>query len=411
MTIDRRVFDLYGPGPGYQRFHQDVSVNFQCNRWLEWIGPEAHDEIAVTAHLADTYEKWIAAFLALADRVRAQGRDRAGAYYDRAAEFFMTPEDTRKSPARSRFVATMRQLYAVRPDRVPYEDAWLPAYDLPPSQAPSGPTLVIFGGFDSYIEDFFPLLMAIAATGHRVVAFDGPGQGTAFEDAGIVFTHEWERPVAAVLDHYGLDDVTAVGVSMGGGLVIRAAAFEPRIRRVVAWDIFDDELEVLGRQIAPGATPLIRVLLAMRARPVINLAAHVAARRPVARWGLQQGMHITATTSPYDFLTAARAITTRRISNRVTADVLLIAGTDDHYVPLHQLHRQARNLTAARSVTTRTFTAAEHAGNHCQIGNVSACVRTILSWSKTLTSSSQASRPGTKARQPGCAGTRRDRAP
>jgi cephalosporin-C deacetylase-like acetyl esterase len=59
--------------------------------------------------------------------------------------------------------------------------------------------------------------------------------------------------VAAVLDHYGLDDVTASGISLGGGLLIRAAAFETRIRRAVAWDILDDFIEVIGRQIAPGA--------------------------------------------------------------------------------------------------------------------------------------------------------------
>ena len=36
------------------------------------------------------------------------------------------------------------------------------------------------------------------------------------------------EPVAAILDHYGLDDVAAVGISLGGWLGIRAAAFEPK---------------------------------------------------------------------------------------------------------------------------------------------------------------------------------------
>ncbi|WFR71772.1 alpha/beta hydrolase [Prescottella defluvii] len=387
MTDDKRVLDLDGPASGFHAFHPDISLNFQCNRWLEWIGPEAHAEIATIAHAAGSYEEWIAGYLALAERVRVEGRSLAGAYYDRAAEFFMTPDDPRKSAARSRFVTTMQESYGLHPDRVPYENAWLPAYDLRPSGTPTGPTMVIFGGFDSYIEEFFPLLTAITATGHRVVAFDGPGQGGALEDAGVVLTHEWERPIAAVLDHYGLDDVTAVGISMGGGLVIRAAAFEPRIRRAVAWDIFDDELEVVSRQVAPRAARIIRAALALRARPVIDVAARAAAvRRPVTRWGLWQGMHITGTTSPYEFLTSAATITTRRVSGRVTADVLLIAGAADHYVPLHQLHRQAGNLTAARSVTTRVFTAAEHASNHCQVGNNSACARTILAWEDTLLS-------------------------
>ena len=34
---------------------------------------------------------------------------------------------------------------------------------------------------------------------------------------------------------YGAEDVTIVGVSLGGELAMRAAAMEPRIRRVVAW--------------------------------------------------------------------------------------------------------------------------------------------------------------------------------
>jgi hypothetical protein len=64
----------------------------------------------------------------------------------------------------------------------------------------------------------------------------------------------------------------------------------------------------------------------------------------------------------------------------VTADVLLLAGADDHYVPLKQLRRQAANLVNARSVTTRTFTAAEQASNHCQVGNIGAAVRVIQGW-------------------------------
>jgi pimeloyl-ACP methyl ester carboxylesterase len=388
MTIDHEpVLDLHGPASGYHDFHPDRSLNFQCNRWLEWIGPEAQDEIAAVVRDVGSYPEWIEAFLAVAARTRAEGRPVAAAYYDRAAEFFITPKDPRKAAARARFLETMRAQYGVQPDRVPYQGAWLPAYNLQPEHSTLAPTVVVFGGYDSYIEEFLPLLTAIAAAGHRVVAFEGPGQGSALEDAGLVLTHEWERPVAAVLDHYGLDDVTAVGISMGGGLVIRAAAFEPRIRRAVAWDIFDDEIDVLGRQIAPGAAPVIRALLALRARRIVNTLARVkAARSPVTQWGIWQGMHITGTTSPYDFFAAAWAVTTRSISSRVSADVLLIAGADDHYVPLRQLYRQARNLTNARSVTTRVFTAAEQASNHCQIGNVRVCLRTILAWVETLTS-------------------------
>jgi pimeloyl-ACP methyl ester carboxylesterase len=365
---------------GYHHFHDDVSLNFQCNRWVQWIGPSAIAEVTALASRCDTYPEWIDGFLGLAVAAREAEQPLAAAYYDRAAEFFMAPDDPRRPGARTRFLKTMRDLFAVTPDEVPYANASLPALDLHP-QAETASTILIFGGFDSYIEEFLPMLFAMVGAGHRVIAFEGPGQGSALEDGGLSMIPEWERPVSAVLDHYQLTDVTAIGESLGGGLVIRAAAFEPRITRVVSMDILDDFLEVLGRQIGPGVTPVLRALLAVRARGIVNAIARIAiARKPVAEWGMQQGMHITGTTTPYDFLRAATRLNTRRISHRVTGDVLLLAGAGDHYVPLKQLGRQAESLVRARSVTTRTFTAAEHASNHCQVGNIGAAVRVIEGW-------------------------------
>jgi pimeloyl-ACP methyl ester carboxylesterase len=50
-------------------------------------------------------------------------------------------------------------------------------------------------------------------------------------------TPEWERPVSAVLDFLMLRAVTLVGISLGGYLALWAAAFEPRIQSVVAYDV------------------------------------------------------------------------------------------------------------------------------------------------------------------------------
>jgi pimeloyl-ACP methyl ester carboxylesterase len=371
---------------GYHRFHPDESLNFQCNRWLQWIGPEAFDEIAATAIRIKNYDDWIDAFLDLASRARDEGRMVPAAYYDRSAEFFIPAGDPRKKPARQRFVSDMRLAYGMERhlSAVPYENGSLPAYDIGPDSTPSG-TVVFFGGFDSYIEEFFPLIGAMEGAGYRVVAFDGPGQGGALEESGLSLTAAWERPVSAVLDYYRLDDVTLIGVSLGGGLAIRAAAFEPRVRRVVADDVLDDFLECMGRQIAPGATPVLRLGLVLGVSSIVNgLAGYVSARKPVTTWGLQQGMHVTGTRTPFDYLLAARALNTRRVSGMVKADVLLLAGAKDHYIPLHQLYRQARALTAARSVATRLFTEEEQAQNHCQVGNVGASMRTILSWIESL---------------------------
>jgi pimeloyl-ACP methyl ester carboxylesterase len=368
------------PPIGFHQFHPDVSINFQCNRWVQWIGPSALDEVAEMASRANTYPELIDGFLGLAERARAADRTFAAAYYDRAAEFFMTAADPRRPAARARFLQAMRTIYDVTPDLIPFRSGAMPAYDLRPERQ-TGVPIVMFGGFDSYIEEFLPMIVSMVDAGRRIVVFEGPGQGSALEDFGLTMIPEWEQPVAAVLDHYGLDDVAAVGISLGGGLVIRAAAFEPQIIQAVAFDILDDEFEVVARQIRRGAGVVLRALLAARARWLINSVAYqFASLKPVTQWALQQGMHITGAATPYDFFRSTVAMSTRKISHNVRADVLLVAGADDHYVPLKQLGRQAANLTNARSVTTRTFTAAEQASNHCQLGNIGAAARLMNGW-------------------------------
>ena len=85
---------------GYHHFHDDVSLNFQCNRWVQWIGPSALAEVTELASRCDTYPEWIDGFLELAVAAREAGRPLASAYYDRAAEFFMVPDDPRRAGAR-----------------------------------------------------------------------------------------------------------------------------------------------------------------------------------------------------------------------------------------------------------------------------------------------------------------------
>ena len=127
---------------------------------------------------------------------------------------------------------------------MPYSDGshsgFLPAYRFTP--VPSKGTIVFFVGFDSYTEDWIAALLHLREQGYEVIAFEGPGQGGALIDSKLPMTPDWHKPVKAILDHFKLDHVTLCGLSMGGGLVLRAAAHEPRIGRVIAYDIYPDAL-------------------------------------------------------------------------------------------------------------------------------------------------------------------------
>lgn len=373
---------------GYHTLHPDVSINFQMNRFYNWVGePLMLEELREAAGRIDTYEDLRHEVLALAEQALAAGRTLAGAYYLRLAEFFIFAEDPAKGTVRQRFLDLVRASYGIRAsDRIgiPYQKARLWAYRFTAQRALG--TLVIFGGFDSYLEEWFPMFEWLRDAGYDVIAFEGPGQGAVLEDERLAMTEAWDRPVRAVLDHFQVDDVTLIGLSLGGGLVVKAAAGEPRVRRVVAVDILADFLEVVLRQASPIVRAGVKLLLHLKAAGVVNMLVRAVMRRSrVIDWGVRQGMHVFGVRSPYAFFAAARRFNTRSASRQITQDCLLLAGADDHYVSVGQLHEQIGRLTRARSITARIFKAHESAQNHCQVGNLSLVLDVVVNWVQLTT--------------------------
>jgi pimeloyl-ACP methyl ester carboxylesterase len=221
-----------------------------------------------------------------------------------------------------------------------------------------------------------------------VVVFDGPGQGATLEDSHIPMTHEWEKPVGAVLDYFGLDDVTLIGVSLGGCLVMRAAAFDKRVKRVVADDVCTDFYETVLNKFPARARGIIDFLVSYNNglhKALFNaIVRRVQAKDLMIEWGVAQGMHVMSAATPYDFLRKCKLFNTRNCSPLASQDVLLMAGEKDHYIPFHQFDDQSRMLVNARSVTKRLFTEQETAQNHCQLGNIGLSVEVIGEWVEGL---------------------------
>jgi len=371
---------------GYYDLHPERSINFQLNRWITYLGPSALEDMRAIAPRLQDYPSYCREFLALAQKALAEGRKLHAAYYLRSAEFFMAPDDPQRPAARRQFLELVWQHYGLKPaDRlaIPYHDSqvngFLPAYHFSPDQ-PRG-TIVVHGGFDSYIEEFFPVLLSVRDMGYQVVCFDGPGQGGALQDYGLHLTHEWHKPVRAVLDHFALDNVTLLGISMGGCLALRAAAFEPRVRRVVAYDVFYDWLDTTLSKFPGGARLLIRTLLNLRAAGAFNaVLGKVTQQSLLLEWAMGQAMHVLGVQTAYEVYQLSKRYTTRDVSPLVKQDVLLLAGAEDHIVPLHQYRQQREALRNARSLTGRLFTQEEQAQNHCQIGNIGLALSVILEW-------------------------------
>jgi pimeloyl-ACP methyl ester carboxylesterase len=371
---------------GYHDLHPDVSINFQLNRFYGWAGDdsmltEMRETLGGVKDAAD-YPMFTRLVLDLGEKALARHAVLKGAYYLRLAEFFMLTEDARKLPTRQRFVDLILDHFQIPPSaysRIPFESGWLPAYRLSPTQ-PKG-TLIVFGGFDSYIEEWLPAAVVFRDAGYDTILFEGPGQGAALELAHLTMTPEWQKPVNAVLDFFHLDAVTLMGFSLGGGLVIRAAAFEPRVRRVIAYDIMTNGLECFLRPMSPAVQKqLLGWIDAGNEGAIDKFFADAMAKSLLLDWMTKLAIYNTGVKTPYQMLKHYQKYETASISSQLTQDVLLMAGAEDHYIPVHQLPDQIATLTGVRSLTARLFTRAEQAQNHVQVGNMGLAFRVIIDW-------------------------------
>ena len=367
---------------GYFQLHPNISLNFQMNRFWNWVGDQRMlDELREAGkHIVD-YDDWARVMSDLSDKSLAAGRRLPAAYYAKMAIFFIEPGDARVKPAFQRFLDNVLGENGVTSEnqhQVPYDKGHLTAFRFTPEK-PRG-TMVVFGGYDSYILEWLPMALALRDAGLDTIIFDGPGQGMALDD-GMPMTPDWHLPVAAVIDHFELADFTLLGFSLGGCLVIRAAAREPRISRVVAMDICTDLFEAATQGF--GASGLSVIAANSEQMPPALVDAAVASVRKsdlLTEWILSQGEHVMGVSSPADVFKVWREYNTADVSSLVTQDVLLMAGTKDHYMPLHMLPKQIMALTGARSITSRVFTEAESGQNHCQIGNMGLALKVILGW-------------------------------
>jgi hypothetical protein len=367
---------------GIYSLHGDANINFQLNRCIAWGGEETIDELQDAALRIHNFEDWKRELLILAERAEVNRKYLQSAYYYRSAEFFMATSDPDKVKTYDRFIELMGTefpKYKAARELVPYEGGYLPAWRLRPTASALG-TIVLHGGFDSFIEELYPHLDDILVRGFELILFEGPGQGAALIRYGIPMTHEWEKPLSAILTYFGVEEVSLIGMSLGGYLALRAAAYDVRVKRVVAFDALYDFYDCLMAKLGPRQR-MLTLLQSLRADWLIDIAIEaVASRNLLVKWGISQGMHTTGSRKPSAFLRKLRAYSAKDISALVRQDVLIMGGSADHFLKIDQFYNQVEALTATRSLTARLFTEAEGAQSHCQIGNFPLAIDTILRW-------------------------------
>ncbi len=383
MSEKTRSKTKYNFTVGHFNLHENDNINFQLNRAIG-NGGRLEDIEKIAPKIKD-FVDWKRELVSIAEQALTEGRTLNAAMYYRAAEFFVLPSDPDKEILFDKFIELFYKVYenaANEKVEIPYENSFLPAFHLKNDQSKG--TIVIHGGYDSFIEELYKLALYFRDMGYEVVLFEGPGQGTVLKKNKLHMTHEWEKPVKVILDYFNFDNVILLGLSLGGYLGLRAAAFEPRITKVIAYDIIYDFFQVLLYAAGGKTKELVESMLEKNERSLLNkIFQRVMKNNLLVNWGVNHGMYVFGAKTPFEFIEKSRLFSTAQISDRITQDVLLLAGSKDHFIPVEMFYKQIEALKNVKSLTCRLFTEKEHAAGHCQYGNLKLAFDFILNWIET----------------------------
>lgn len=350
-----------------------------------------HDEWSKTA---ERIHKFADGCVMGANKVKAREVSAREAYlrasnYYRLAEFYLhgDPTDPRIDELSTKSMVCFSKFLRlggaqVEIVEIPYEDTTLPGHFYPvDNSGEPRPTLIVQTGFDGTIEELYGNAIGAIARGMNCLAFEGPGQGQVIRKQGLTFRHDWEKVVTPVVDFAlslpGVDPkkVALMGLSFGGYLAPRAAAFEHRLAACIAnGGVFD----FIGSRVPPNMSRedflgFIKSDPESFEKGVLELAK----TNPEIRWGIQNGMYTFGAKSPGDWFIMCGDYTLEGVADKITCPTLIIDSEADHSFP-----GQAKPLYDALTCpkTWMLFTAEESAEEHCQIGAALISGERILNW-------------------------------
>lgn len=386
---------------------QDPQFSFQTLRLLGGaaFGDAEPGEVLSTAGRIreGDFDSWTAEWQKTADRVRTiaerclqggyvvsarQAYLRAANYY-RAAEFYLhgNPRDPRivelSRLARTCFEQALENTPRP-PERlaIPYEGTTLPGYLY---RAESGdarkPTLIAQTGFDGTQEELRGLAVAATERGLNCVTFEGPGQGSVRREQGLPFRPDWEAVVTPVLDHVlGLPEVdparvALLGLSFGGYLAPRAAAFEHRLAACIAnGGIFD----FMAGKLPPGTSREAAIDAAKNQPDTVDELMRATMMDSIdSRWAIENGMFAFNASTPHEWLLKALDYTLDGVAQQIRCPTLVI-DTETEQAFKGQAKALFDALTCDK--TFLLFTAEEGAEDHCQVASPLLSAQRMFDW-------------------------------
>lgn len=382
---------------------KDPTFNFEFIRALGYTyqkGADIGEVVATAENIQDgDFQSWYNAWLATAQRIenlaiKAQNEGnqtsaqeaffRASSYY-RSAGFFMDAKaDRAKSistyaKSRENFLKAIASLPYISVVKIAYENTTLPGY-LIRAEKPNAPIVIVNTGFDGTAEElYFEVGAALHTRGYNCLIVEGPGQGSVLRQQNLPFRPDWEKVVTPIVNYIETlpnidkNKIALMGISMGGYLAPRAAAFEPRIKALIAnggvYDFSGTLLNSLPKKVLD--------LLDSHPNTFNTIMEDQMKKNTEARWFFENGMWSFHANSPAEFIKKLKLYTLKGVVKNIKAPTLVVNSESDAFMK-NQAETLYKNLDAPK--TYLLFTKKEAAQSHCQMGAIAISNELIFDW-------------------------------
>jgi len=385
----------------------DPEMDFQLIRQLgssTYGGASVGECLSTAARIADgDPPSWVAEFTKLAEHQENDARKRAAAGHVisardqflkacnsyRAAEYYTYSYESRHRElglkSRDCFGAAMKYVdHTFESILLPYKDMQLPVYFLAPErEVKKRKTLLIVSGYDGTLEEEYLMRGRPALErGYNVVHFAGPGQmDTLRFNPDAKFEPDFENPTKVIVDfcaqHPGVDleRLALLGISFGGYFAVRAAAFEKRIKALMAnspiLNLHDYMTAFAGQDFAEAPEEENFRLEDIPDIPEQFMSKHdkLMSGNLIKRFG--QPTFI-------DTFKYLREFVAEDVVSNIQCPCLALAGTGEGREPEKQFRSFCEKVSGP--VDSHLFTELEGADTHCQVGNVSFAAAVCLDW-------------------------------
>ena len=415
FSISNAFAILQAPSNWYDQFmFKDPSFTFEFIRALGYTyekGADIGESISTAKKITDgDVNSWYQAWTDIAKRIEnvakvAQDKGdivtareaffRASNYY-RSAGFYMDSVANRPKSIASynqsvtTFTKAIASLPYIAVVKIPYEKTTLPGY-LIRSDIANAPLVIVNTGFDGTGEElYFEVGSALHARGYNCLIVEGPGQGSVLRKQNLPFRPDWEKVVTPIvnfvetLPDINKNKIALMGISMGGYLAPRAAAFEPRIKALIANGGVYDMSATIYKTLPQNILELID-----KNPAAFNKIINVEMQKNItARWFYENAMWVFHANSPVEVMKKIKAYTLKDVVKNIKMPTLIVDSEADMF-----MQGQAKILydLLLGPKTYLLFTQKEAAQSHCQVGATAISNELIFDWlDKTF---SQASRP------------------